>query len=302
MLQEEEIENLMDFGLTNLQAKVYSALSRQERSSAKDLANTSQVARQEVYRILAELISLGLVERIITTPTQFRAAPLQEVVSLLLERRTKKTAELQAKARILIKKALSSNKSRKATESGYEFVEIPEKRFSERTTHIEVTKQLDLIVGLHKFTPWMYSYEEELQELLNKGVIMRFITDKPQSGSHICKKISNLTKSPMFSIRYIANATSPTSPTSQYAQVAILDNTRASLSIAPSTASVPPLLQSNHPSFINLAQQYFETMWLHAEKAEANNESGNTNANPAKAKTKNKSKKNKNLVLASSDF
>ncbi|MEO0135771.1 MAG: helix-turn-helix domain-containing protein, partial [candidate division WOR-3 bacterium] len=51
---------LKNFGLTNYEAEVYSALLRVDKAKVSDLAEMVSVPRPQIYLILKRLIDLGL--------------------------------------------------------------------------------------------------------------------------------------------------------------------------------------------------------------------------------------------------
>jgi sugar-specific transcriptional regulator TrmB len=73
----------MDLGLTLLQARVYLALTQLGTSRALQLATTVGIVRPEVYRILRELGSKGLVQRNLTSPSTFTATSPDTTVAML---------------------------------------------------------------------------------------------------------------------------------------------------------------------------------------------------------------------------
>lgn len=258
MPQENETQTLVDLGLTDLQAKVYLALATSGRTSAKTITNLSNVARQETYRILNELIELGLVHKIISTPTKFEPLPLSDCISLMLEKRIKKTDELRSKTREFLRKHNLDEDHKEPLDAGYQFIEIPQKwaiDLKQKQTWKNI-QTCDMIASLKKFKPWIFLWGEEIMKALNKGAKIRFIMDKPERNSPVIDSINAFRKKPSFTIRFVLKQ--------PLAQLAIIDNKEAFLSTAPSTSTIPPLLSSNHPSFVHLAQQYFELMWFTA--------------------------------------
>jgi sugar-specific transcriptional regulator TrmB len=85
-LSDKLVKELMFFGLTGNEAKVYLALLQFKKASAHATARLSGVPRQEVYRVLPRLEKLGMVEVIIDRPTKFLAINPEEVLSELIER------------------------------------------------------------------------------------------------------------------------------------------------------------------------------------------------------------------------
>ncbi len=81
------IEALMHLGLTFLQATVYVTLLKFGKTEAKAISDSSGVARADVYRVMSTLEHLGLVEKIISTPSTYKATPIKEGCVLLLQNR-----------------------------------------------------------------------------------------------------------------------------------------------------------------------------------------------------------------------
>jgi sugar-specific transcriptional regulator TrmB len=104
-LSEKLIKELMSFGLTGNEARVYLALLRLRKASARATAKLANVPRQEIYRVLPRLEKLGMVEVIIDKPTRFLAISSQEVLSEIVERKkeifAKQISELQRKKNTL---------------------------------------------------------------------------------------------------------------------------------------------------------------------------------------------------------
>ena len=86
-LQFSEPKVLMDLGLTLVQARVYLALVESGISKISTISKISKVARPDTYNNIKKLQKLGLVEAIIQSPRTYRAIPIIEALSLLLERR-----------------------------------------------------------------------------------------------------------------------------------------------------------------------------------------------------------------------
>ncbi len=64
----DHIQTLMDFGLSYLQANVYLNLVKLEVANVQMIAKASNVARQDVYRVMPILLEMGLGEKIIAKP------------------------------------------------------------------------------------------------------------------------------------------------------------------------------------------------------------------------------------------
>ena len=92
------IDTLTGLGLKLVQAKVYVALAKSGPLSVREISVLSKVPRTDLYRILEELEKKGLAERVIATPTKFKATPLVDCINMLLQRRREESLELEKKA------------------------------------------------------------------------------------------------------------------------------------------------------------------------------------------------------------
>jgi sugar-specific transcriptional regulator TrmB len=97
LIPEEYIEILAELGLTHTEAKIYMNLLCLKRATANNIHRKSNVARQEVYRILSDLQEKGLVEKVIDKPTKFKPIPASDAISILLQRRNEQNRQLGKK-------------------------------------------------------------------------------------------------------------------------------------------------------------------------------------------------------------
>lgn len=128
MIEDERIQVLMDLGLTLLQAKTYLALSQTGKATIKTISKTAHVARQDTYRVMFTLEKLGLAEKIIATPTMYKATPIKEGYCLLLQNKTREYTELQKKTIAIIKKSHESNDKTTPQEEAQQFFLISSKK------------------------------------------------------------------------------------------------------------------------------------------------------------------------------
>jgi sugar-specific transcriptional regulator TrmB len=84
-LSEKLTKELMSFGLSGNEAKVYLALLQLKKANARAIAKLSNIPRQEIYRVLPRLEKLSMIEVIIDKPTKFLAMNPEEVLSELIK-------------------------------------------------------------------------------------------------------------------------------------------------------------------------------------------------------------------------
>jgi len=255
-IQDEDVEALTSLGLTVLQAKVYLTLVKSGIATIRIISKTSGVARQDLYRITSELQKLGLVEKVITAPTKFKAIELTEGVSILLQRMHKKENAARKKILKLVQRYRDKSAKAQLQKEESQFILVPEKEVIHKTRrNIENTqKSLDVITTFNRFKPGIFNFDEVDKKALERGVKLRFITNKPEDEISLTEIVKAVTKNPLFEIRYIT--------TPPLAAIAIYDKKNAIIAISATGAiNEVPILMSNNPSLLAVVQSYFDTMW-----------------------------------------
>jgi len=258
MLDDQEtLQILMRLGLNRSQAKVYYIMTRSEATKANILWKTAEVGRQDVYRILQELQNLGLIEKIVSAPTEYRAIPIAEGVSMLFQRKKTEVAELQEEATKLAE--VRWNSVQTMSPGKQLCVMIPEKEINllridqtfdrtQRSICVSSTfKRLSASLPTYKYG-----------EAVKKGVLVRVVVnteDKDCFG----KLEQPFSSNQNFELRWI-----PNSPVTAYAifderEIYIPTNAESGLLDA-------SMLWTNYPSIVNLALNYFEVQWNTAKE------------------------------------
>ena len=93
MSNDENTDLLLGLGLSLNQARVYLAILKLEKTTIGQVAKFSKVRREDVYRLLPSLEKMGLIERLIGKPTEVRATPISDALSLLVTEEKNRTDE-----------------------------------------------------------------------------------------------------------------------------------------------------------------------------------------------------------------
>jgi sugar-specific transcriptional regulator TrmB len=252
MIQEEQIQTLMDFGLTSLQAKTYLALAQLGKADVKTIAKASNVARQDIYRIMPTLQKLGLGEKIIAKPTLYKATPIKEGVSILLQNIEKEHAELQEKTTSLIDTFQEKNAKIFLQEDSTQFTITSEiTRFLKM--HKSLTKQaqtsIDGVIPLSTSQPRLHECFLSLKGAIRRGVKICLVIKKVEKQL-LPRQLQGLEKNSLFEVKY--------SVAPVHFGMFIFD--RKEVTLATNKGGLPSLW-SNNPNVVKLANTYFNEMW-----------------------------------------
>ncbi len=255
--EEESVGIFMNLGLTYVQAKLYLTLIKLGNSGGevKRICKESSVARQDIYRVLPNLQKIGLVEKIISKPTVFRAIPLEKGFSMLLNKRTNEYSELKKKAKTVFDKISVSDLKSDMNEESTQFVITSEKGlfFRKVREDIEETQSsVKIIYTKERMSTIMFHTGEQLEKATGRGIRIQALTTKKE-GITTDRNIQLLKKNPSFEFRFIEDV-----------QVGLImfDNKEVNIRIA---HTIVPSLWTNNRNVVKLAEIYFENIWKKAQ-------------------------------------
>ena len=258
MLQEECINSLMDLGLTLVQAKIYLALSKLDNETIKTISKNSNLARQDIYRIMPSLERLGLVEKIIDKPTKYKATPIKIGFSTLLQQRIIHDAELQKKTSELLKSLQEDKIKKEPTSEESQFIITSEmsllfKKLMKSTQDSKIS--IDSLGSWASFEGVVSEGVKEFKKAMERGVKIRSITEKPDDEKILNRCIKTLRKNPLYELRFVSTPAPST--------LVIIDKKELNIGISNNAVCS---LWSNNPAIVALAINYFEDIWHRAIK------------------------------------
>jgi sugar-specific transcriptional regulator TrmB len=265
----DDAQTLMHLGLTSSQAKVYLALIRlASDSKGTTIAKFANVPRQDVYRLLAELQQIGIVQKALVKPATFKSAPPEETVSILLERRKIDFSMLKHEAEKFVKNTKDPMYEQLAMPENDQFILYPEREaiiFKAREATENTQVSLTDITPFNELEAWLAILSKSVEEALKRGVKIRWITERPENLRSIPKFLQPYLMYRNFEVRFVSKPLR--------AKIGIFDGKEAILGIfMDSGFARSPALWSNNPSFVAIAENYFESCWktgldLRLEKA-----------------------------------
>jgi sugar-specific transcriptional regulator TrmB len=254
--EPEEIKTLTDLGLTLVQARVYLALARFGVSKIAVLAKASDVARPDVYRTLTRLYEMGLVEKLVEAPVQFKALPIEEGIKVLLTKKQAEFENLKSQTDSLLNSFKKKNVQNDSASD--QFILIPQKeavikRISQAIDNSQY--KVNVVISWKRFVHGVGDvFLESAQKASERNIDYRFIVEKApseevnQSGN----KLWNIY--PSFQARFLSHT-----PKTVFG---IYDSRELFVIVDPKS-DIPgsPALWTNNSSLISLVQDYFDMLW-----------------------------------------
>jgi len=246
------IQNLMDLGLTLMQAKLYLVLAKLGKAEVTRIAEASNVARSEVYRVMPALEKLGLVEKILDKTTLYKATPIKEGSSILLQNKRREYSELEKVTSSLLSN-FHENDLQDLQEENQQFKVTSEwtlLRKMHKKMILSAQTSIDMTIPEKFFQRMLFDHRRSINRAKKKGVKIRAITQKVGKIASPIEKQA-LEKNLFTEIKYL----SYDAPFGMH----IFDKKEVTLSI--SEKDGVPTLWSNDSNVLKLAEAYFESLW-----------------------------------------
>lgn len=260
-IEGDQLQLLTDIGFTKTQAKIYLALLKLEEANGRMLSDKTKVARPEVYRTLGELQKKGLVEKEIGTPYMFKAVPVDLGLQILIQQRIRQCNEIQARANEFIQQ-LRNVKKETLPKQEYKLIKIEgRERLKQilKPQHDRAHRTIDILTTLPRWLQILQFCFENYEEALARGVKYRVLLEAFSSEIGAHENIDTLLKTKNFELRLSKGALKT--------NAAIFDEKEVAINFFPSLSlSESPIIWTNHPSFISMCQDHFNTIWKTARK------------------------------------
>jgi sugar-specific transcriptional regulator TrmB len=258
-LSDSEINSLEDLGLTSSQVRVYLTLLNTGCSTAATTSKFSGVVRQDIYRVLNELIAKGLVAKTLDRPSKFDPVNLKDGLVILYDRKKTEIIKMQKRVTELLK----NFKGKKKTTTLY-----PESLFEIQALNVgsELAGKMMIDaakIDLKTILPWgMFArlspiHSRKQKRALRRGVKIRVVVEKPvgKSPEELGKPIAI---DPRLEIRYaphISGVFTIVDDQTVFVQTETEDN-----------FFEEKILKASNPSIVAILKDYYETIWEKASE------------------------------------
>lgn len=254
MFSYREINSLGDLGLTSSQVKVYLALLNVGCSDARTASKFSGVVRQDIYRVLNELIAKGLVAKTLDVPSKFDPVNLEDGLAILYDHKKTEVVNMQKRVAELLKNFKGIKKF--ATLDKEPLFEIQALNVAGEfcgKAIIDAAKfSLKTILPWEMFVSLSTIHGKRQKRALRRCVNIRVLTEKP-----VGKSLEELGKAnaidPLLEIRYVP-------------QISVLfsivdDQTVFIKTETEDNCFEGKVLIANNPSLVAIIKDYYEVIW-----------------------------------------
>ncbi len=267
---QNPLDTLIHLGLTQNQARIYLATLQTGCATVKAIAQYSEIGREDVYRVLPTLQTLGLVKKCIGSPTSYEPVAPHEAMSLLVTSRSNELSQLRKEALEFV--AHCPRKKEQAEDEKFTMVSNVDLAINTLIDAIKKTKQLWLFTsGYERFITRqnMPKKNKQIKEMLSavkRGVKIKAVLDQPKDNKKLplaalsLKESRELVTHPNFEYKYIN--------TKHVALISIFDNKLMFIETHQGPRVMLPQLWSNNEVLLGLGNNFFEHAWQSAYSPE----------------------------------
>lgn len=255
-------------GLTQTQARIYISNFQTGPATVKQIGIVAEIAREDVYRVLPSLITMGLTKKHLTSPTMYESVEPKHAIDILLKTKQDDYIKAKQKSQGFLKRLGKQSKSRflndektvwvyrnkkspvdpKAVES----VKYAQKSIDFTTTYTLFTHSMN--------NQFLKDWITELYRAVNRGIIIRMALNMPKTGkpvnkiSFLVSQSNGLVRHENFKIKYLEAAPE--------CIVLIVDDKKCLIETSPEdNEEVSPFLWTSNPVLVKLASTYFRETW-----------------------------------------
>ena len=262
LIPEESVEILVELGLTHTEAKVYTALLCLKTATARNIHETTNVARQDVYQILSDLEEKGLIEKVIAKPAKFQPIPAKYAISILTQKRNEQSRQLQNKAIQHFRKFEIGCEETLPLDKNAQFILLSTSE-TNPTGHIDkpgkaidnAQKSVMCSTAFPLFMKYKLMDEHIWKKAVERGVKFKFIIGRRPNEKTELALDPVLENTDYFEIRW--------TPTLPPTAVLLVDDREAFCRIGVNTEN--PVLWSSTPRFVAMIKDYLKTKWKSLE-------------------------------------
>jgi sugar-specific transcriptional regulator TrmB len=260
-LQQDLIRKLSDFGFTVNQAKVYLSIVQSGLTCVSKISESTQLHRQDIYKILPKLEKIGLVTKTIDRPFLIEVIPVEKALDSLVSTERKKANERISRLEANLKELLNAIREQQERREPLEEARFVLLKTDDQIKNIadltfeNTKKECDLVTNLELITRRMHHFHEHFQKLSRRGARIRVIVESINNEDLVKRTVEKIRPdNGEFAAKLIYKKTS--------LPYRIIDNKELFIRRKKATESgLPCVLWTNGWSIVQFYKENFEEAW-----------------------------------------
>ncbi|MGY5881671.1 MAG: MEDS domain-containing protein, partial [Candidatus Thorarchaeota archaeon] len=194
------------------ESKVYLAVFQRGLTTAADIAKVAGIRREEVYRTLPKLEKTGLIEKVLGRPARVRALPIEDALSILINRKEEEASRvisnLLSKKNQLLEMFQEIEPDTVDDREKTHFTLVSEKDTIEKRISFlikQATKTIDFVDTFENAFRFVLTFAEDLINANKRDVSIRIVTEYPDNTKLIPEALDKHVPTSSFDIRYCEN-------------------------------------------------------------------------------------------------
>jgi sugar-specific transcriptional regulator TrmB len=260
MSNDENTDLLLGLGLSLNQARVYLAILKLEKTTVGKVAKFSKVRREDVYRLLPSLEKMGLIERLMGKPTEVRATPISDALSLLVTEEKNKSDERLTSMKTTVQRLSLKDWRQPLLGEESIYILIAEKKaILAKTSELVANsrKEVALIADKARILPILAQFSHEYKKAIKNGAQIRLIFEGECPDDLLKEKVKKLIADTSVHIKFHHE------PLNHFI---MSDDKEALITTSKETGlGESPSLWTNNSNLIGVLRTGFESDWKKAE-------------------------------------
>jgi sugar-specific transcriptional regulator TrmB len=259
-MQEDLVVKLESFGFTVNQAKVYLCIVQSGKTRVGKIAKTTQLHRQDIYKLLPKLEKMGLITRTIDKPFMIEAIPIEKALETLILNERKKSEDRILHLENNLKEMIDSiqRQPQIKEETQFSLLTTDEAIRNRRTlTFKKLEKEAQLVASLENIQTQSTYFRDFLQTIAKTRLIV--VTKEDDEATK--KAIENIAP---FAGQFTAKSIDEVACKNYQ----IIDNKEIWISTQQKTETGHPcMFYTNDQNIIKVYKENFRNAWNHAKAA-----------------------------------
>lgn len=190
MPEAEMLKLLLEFGLTEYEAKTLSTLFRLNEAEAPEVSRLAQVPKTRVYDVLDKLIGKKLVIEVNGRPKKYKVVDLETALEQLVEAKKVELTELQARTEN-VKSELRSQNTGLDDAEGEKVMRVKDKNDFIKILAQEIEKAKKEVLAFTKINPTHSLLKQKLKSAAQKNVNVRMVTHPIGEATALSKELKD---------------------------------------------------------------------------------------------------------------